>query len=209
MAWQIAVYYASIPSCDQTTHIDTDKYPSKLGITIELCAGIVDKELPLEEIASIEILEECGYDVPASKLETITTYRQVLLGTEEVNPHLRGGRVENHLGKTTPSSPNRDSNLDLPVLSSRVQHDKRVSQLRHRGGSGIGTSGDKQTMFYVEVTDQMKIGSGGGNPKEGELIEVVEMSISEATSYMAQDEVKSPGGFMFALMWFFHNKVHI
>nr|CAD7196541.1 unnamed protein product [Timema douglasi] len=53
---------------------------------------------------------------------------------EEVNPHLRGGRVENHLGKTTPSSPDRDSNLDLPVLSSRDQHDKRVSQLRHRGG---------------------------------------------------------------------------
>nr|CAD7399343.1 unnamed protein product [Timema cristinae] len=44
---------------------------------------------------------------------------------EEVNLHLRGGRVENHLGKTTPSSPDRDSNLDLPVLSSRAQHDKR------------------------------------------------------------------------------------
>nr|CAD7392429.1 unnamed protein product [Timema cristinae] len=44
---------------------------------------------------------------------------------EEVNPHLRGGRVENHLGKTTLSSPNQDSNLDLPVLSSRAQHDKR------------------------------------------------------------------------------------
>nr|CAD7410362.1 unnamed protein product [Timema cristinae] len=53
---------------------------------------------------------------------------------EEVNPHLRGGRVEKHLGKTTPSSPDRDSNLDLPVLSSRAQHDKRVCQLRHRGG---------------------------------------------------------------------------
>nr|CAD7196218.1 unnamed protein product [Timema douglasi] len=52
---------------------------------------------------------------------------------EEVNPHLRGGRVENHLGKTTPSSPDKDLNLDLPVLSSRAQHDKRVSQLRHRG----------------------------------------------------------------------------
>nr|CAD7396324.1 unnamed protein product [Timema cristinae] len=51
---------------------------------------------------------------------------------EEVNPHLRGGRVEKHLGKTTPSSPDRDSNLDLPVLSSQAQHDKRVSQLRHR-----------------------------------------------------------------------------
>nr|CAD7193990.1 unnamed protein product [Timema douglasi] len=44
---------------------------------------------------------------------------------EEVNPHLREGRVENHLGKTTPSSPDRDSNLDLPVFSSRAQHDKR------------------------------------------------------------------------------------
>nr|CAD7397031.1 unnamed protein product [Timema poppensis] len=46
---------------------------------------------------------------------------------EEVNPHLRGGRVENHLGKTTPSSPDRDSNLDLPVLSSQAQHDKRLT----------------------------------------------------------------------------------
>nr|CAD7196062.1 unnamed protein product [Timema douglasi] len=53
---------------------------------------------------------------------------------EEVNPHLRGGRVEKHLGKTTPSSPDRDSNLDLPVLGGRAQHDSRVSQLRHRGG---------------------------------------------------------------------------
>nr|CAD7256963.1 unnamed protein product [Timema shepardi] len=51
---------------------------------------------------------------------------------EEVNPHLRGGRVENHLGKITSSSPDRDSNLDLPALSSRAQYDKRVSQLRHR-----------------------------------------------------------------------------
>nr|CAD7446001.1 unnamed protein product [Timema bartmani] len=41
----------------------------------------------------------------------------------EVNPHLRGGRVENHLGNTTPSSPDRDSNLDLPVLGGRAQHD--------------------------------------------------------------------------------------
>ncbi|CAG2057110.1 unnamed protein product, partial [Timema podura] len=42
--------------------------------------------------------------------------------------------MENHLGKTTPSSPDRDSNLDLPVLSGLAQRDWRVSQLRHRGG---------------------------------------------------------------------------
>nr|CAD7397606.1 unnamed protein product [Timema cristinae] len=59
------------------------------------------------------------------------------MNLEVVNPHLHRGRVENHLGKTTPSSPDRDSNLDLPVLSSLAQHDKRVSQLRHRGGSRL------------------------------------------------------------------------
>nr|CAD7571440.1 unnamed protein product [Timema californicum] len=56
------------------------------------------------------------------------------LAKKEVNLHLCGGRVENHLGKTTPSSPDQESNLDLPVLSSLAQHDKRVSQLHHQGG---------------------------------------------------------------------------
>nr|CAD7444753.1 unnamed protein product [Timema bartmani] len=43
---------------------------------------------------------------------------------EEVNPHLRGWRVvENHLGKTTTSSPDRDSSLDLPVLGSLARHE--------------------------------------------------------------------------------------
>nr|CAD7576256.1 unnamed protein product [Timema californicum] len=50
---------------------------------------------------------------------------------EEGNPHLRGGRVENHLGKTTPSSPDQDLNLDLPVLNSRAaQHDKRKMMIK-------------------------------------------------------------------------------
>nr|CAD7200263.1 unnamed protein product [Timema douglasi] len=49
---------------------------------------------------------------------------------EEVNPHLRGGRVEAHLGKTAPSSPDRDSNLNLPILGSRAQHDSRVAGKR-------------------------------------------------------------------------------
>nr|CAD7423496.1 unnamed protein product [Timema monikensis] len=77
---------------------------------------------------------------PSSAVELNTTIALANYATEagtnsqEVNPHLLGGRVDNHLGKTTPSSPERDSNLDLPVLSSRAQHDKRVSQLRHRGG---------------------------------------------------------------------------
>ncbi|CAG2055091.1 unnamed protein product [Timema podura] len=57
------------------------------------------------------------------------------LNLEEVNQNLRGGRVVNHLGKTTSSSSDGDSNLDLPVLGGLAQHDWRVSQLRHQGES--------------------------------------------------------------------------
>lgn len=50
--------------------------PASAGVTYELCAGLVDKpDLSLEEIARQEVLEECGYDVPASKLKRITSYR--------------------------------------------------------------------------------------------------------------------------------------
>nr|CAD7406743.1 unnamed protein product [Timema poppensis] len=85
-------------------------------------------------------------------LYTLSTNYAIGLGIgkvelEKVNPHLRGRRVENHLGKTTPSSPDRDSNLDLPVISSRAQHDKRVSQLRHRGGK----------MLRVEDINQINV----------------------------------------------------
>nr|CAD7445539.1 unnamed protein product [Timema bartmani] len=48
------------------------------------------------------------------RMESAVKREHTRLNLEEVNPHLRG-RVENHLGKTTPSSPDRDSNLNLPV----------------------------------------------------------------------------------------------
>ncbi len=47
---------------------------SKIDETVELCAGLADKELPLEQIAKEEILEECGYDVPLDKITKITSF---------------------------------------------------------------------------------------------------------------------------------------
>jgi len=44
------------------------------GYTYELCAGIVDKDKSLVEIAHEEILEECGYFVPLDKIERITSF---------------------------------------------------------------------------------------------------------------------------------------
>nr|CAD7394099.1 unnamed protein product [Timema cristinae] len=64
--------------------------------------------------ANVEIAEEPFYTRQQSP-----EYGRLNLG--EVNPHLRGGRVETHLG--TPRSSDRDSNLSISVLSSRAQHD--------------------------------------------------------------------------------------
>jgi UDP-sugar diphosphatase len=42
--------------------------------TYELCAGIIDKECSFSQIAKEEIDEECGYDVPLSSIEKITSF---------------------------------------------------------------------------------------------------------------------------------------
>jgi len=44
------------------------------GMTVELCAGIVDKKLALVEIAKEEIEEECGFNVAVEKIEKITSF---------------------------------------------------------------------------------------------------------------------------------------
>jgi len=47
--------------------------PSKL-CTYELCAGIVDKDKSLEQIAKEEIDEECGFDVEVDSIEKISAF---------------------------------------------------------------------------------------------------------------------------------------
>lgn len=42
--------------------------------TYELCAGIIDKDIPLKDIVKEEILEECGYDVNAKDIQMITSF---------------------------------------------------------------------------------------------------------------------------------------
>ena len=44
------------------------------GMTVELCAGIVDKNLSLVSIAQEEIEEECGYRVSIEEIEKITSF---------------------------------------------------------------------------------------------------------------------------------------
>lgn len=76
-----AVYLSNskTSTVDNKEVIDTKEFPSNLGVTIELCAGIVDKDLPAIEIAKAEVLEECGYNVPICNFSKITSCRN---GTE-------------------------------------------------------------------------------------------------------------------------------
>jgi UDP-sugar diphosphatase len=79
---------------------------NKQGMTIELCAGIVDKDLSLAEIAQEEIEEECGYAVPLENIQKITSFysavgfagsKQVLYYAE-INESMKvreGGGIDN------------------------------------------------------------------------------------------------------------------
>ena len=44
------------------------------GLTVELCAGIVDKNLSLMHIAAEEIEEECGYRVTVDQIKKIASF---------------------------------------------------------------------------------------------------------------------------------------
>jgi len=110
------------------------------GMTIELCAGLVDKKLTLPQIAKEEIEEECGFDVPATSLEHITSFH-----------------------------------------------------------TSVGFAGSKQTMFYAEVDESMRVSAGGGI--DDELIEVIELSVSKAEHFIYDETIAKTPGLMFAFLW--------
>ena len=59
-----------------------------VGITLELCAGIVDKkDKTPKEIAQAEVLEECGYDVPLINFEHVLKFLSGV-GIGGANMHL-------------------------------------------------------------------------------------------------------------------------
>jgi UDP-sugar diphosphatase len=112
------------------------------GMTVELCAGIVDKELSLAEIAKEEIEEECGYAVLLENIEKITSFY-----------------------------------------------------------TSVGFAGSKQTLYYVEIDESMKVSQGGGVDRE--LIEVVYLPIPEAQELIYNETIAKTPGLMFAFMWWF------
>ena len=112
------------------------------GMTIELCAGIVDKELSLVEIAKEEVEEECGYDIPLSNIQKITSFH-----------------------------------------------------------TSVGFAGSKQTLYFAEVEESMKVSEGGG--VDHEQIEVIYLPLEEAKKLLYDESIAKTPGLMFAFMWWF------
>ena len=122
-----------------TTMLNNDESD---GHTYELCAGIVDKNLPLEQIAKEEILEECGYDVALDAIKRVTSYF-----------------------------------------------------------TSVGFSGARQTMYYAEIDESMRVGAGGGI--EDEEIELFFLPVSEAKRFAFNERYKKTPGLIMAFYWFF------
>ena len=91
------MYLGRIPASDLGS-VDWSVYPASLGVTHELCAGIVDKpQLSLAEIMREEITEECGYDVPLEKIERVTSCR---LKNTDTPPRARKAPIRLFLSPT-------------------------------------------------------------------------------------------------------------
>nr|CAD7441824.1 unnamed protein product [Timema bartmani] len=115
------------------------------------------------------------------------------LNLEEVNPHLRGGRVENHLGKTAPSSPDRDSNLDLPVLNDAdadaALTAENTDDSNQGGGDKSGYMLREQDRF-LPIANIAKI-MKRGIPEPGKIAkdarECVQECVSEFISFITSE----------------------
>jgi UDP-sugar diphosphatase len=68
----------------------------------------------------------------------------------------------------------------------------------------VGFAGSKQTLYYVEVNDAMKVHQGGGVDQE--QIEVVYLSVKEAKKLMYDETIAKTPGLMFAFMWWLETK---
>ncbi|KAJ9586571.1 hypothetical protein L9F63_028386 [Diploptera punctata] len=132
------------------------------------------------------------------------TTRKVLVFVKQFRPAVYFAGIPDKDRQTTIDTVKYPPEQGITIELCAVSKLERIISYR----SGIGVCGDNQTLFYAEVTDNMKVGKGGGNLEEGEYIETVEMTIPEAKKYLSKGVVLSPGGLLFGLLWFLQNKAN-
>nr|CAD7260380.1 unnamed protein product [Timema shepardi] len=125
--------------------------------TLLLCTTI---SLPVEIGLCYSVqrfLSQCRLDSATLHNDLSPSIGKVEL--EEVNPHLRRGRVENHLGKTTPSSPDRDTEIRTSISpSSAVELNTTSALANYATEAGPIYS---VCQLHFETERHRKVGVGG------------------------------------------------
>jgi len=69
--------------------------------------------------------------------------------------------------------------------------------------TNVGVSGAKQTLYYAECDDSMKVSEGGG--LNDEEIEAIYIPYAEAKEFMFDESYQKTPGMLVAFYWFFDN----
>ena len=67
----------------------------------------------------------------------------------------------------------------------------------------VGFVGNRLTVFYAEVADEMNLSKSGGNVTEGEFIETMYLPSNEARDFVFNDDYVKPSSFVAAFCWYF------
>nr|CAD7439689.1 unnamed protein product [Timema bartmani] len=78
------------------------------------------------------------------------------LNLEEVNPHLRGGRVENHLGKTTPVHPTEIRTSISPSSTAELNTTSALVNYATEAGMQSTKDGLKHYNYQCNTVSVMK-----------------------------------------------------
>ncbi|KAL7669798.1 hypothetical protein ACOME3_004745 [Neoechinorhynchus agilis] len=83
--------------------------------------------------------------------------------------------------------------------------EKYLQEITALRGS-LGIHGSKLTIYYCEVTDEMKVSEGGGKASEHEYIEVCEIGIGKVRELFYDESVGKAPSLMVGLMWFLYER---
>jgi len=70
--------------------------------------------------------------------------------------------------------------------------------------TSVGFAGSRQTLYYAEVDESMRVGEGGGI--DDEEIEVLELPVDKAKAFIFDESIAKTPGLMFAFIWWFDTK---
>ena len=71
--------------------------------------------------------------------------------------------------------------------------------------TSVGISGTHQTLYFAEISEDMRVNDGGGI--HDEEIEVITLPLSEAKSFLFDEHYQKTTGVSLAFYWFFNTKL--